>query len=338
MTNIEILFKLIDKNLITHKNHPFNEHPLYYKEFKELLHSFPCEELYSSSGKRNAILTKLQLCDSIPFNPKTYCQGISEIVLYFNALLKDLDFTPEKKLTTSGTDVDIQIRTGVATYNIEIKSPELNPPTAFSGIVIENLFRTTEKNWTKGIDKIENIKLKKNDDNKICDYLKSAQTKFNDSPNEKICNILFVALPITEIQRYFGYITNDISGLFAPNSSMPIMTPDQFSKTDVIILSSIVDGHTFSYDKIVSSWKLDEYFNFMIRNPFKSLEPMVAKELLDIIPNSTLEFDQYYDSFKKACLQEGIKSGDNNLANDLMPLVFPHYFSKYYSKFWSALL
>ena len=334
MNNFEIFLELIENNLTTHENHPFNSHPQYYKELIELLKSFPCDELFSSARKRNSFLSKLQLGKKISYNPKTYCQGTSEIMMYLNALQKGLNFTPEKKLKQGGTDVDIQIQTDIATYNIEIKSPEFNSHSQSSGIVIENLFRTTELNCTKGLEKIENITLKKNDDNKICEYLKSAQTKFC-TQSSNICNILFVALPIKEIERYFGYITNGYSGLFAPDAPCRILPADSFNKTDVIILSSIVDGHTFLYN-IDSSWKLDEYFSLMLLNPFKTIGSEVKKELLDLVPNSTIEFDEYYSAFERQCEIESKKHNDPYLVRDLMPLVFPHFFSKYFSKFWNA--
>ena len=334
MSNLEILLDLIERNLETHKNHPFNTHPKYYEDFLCILNEYPCEFLYSTSGKRNALLSKLQLSKNAAFNPVTYCQGISEIVLYFNAMQKNLNFTPEKKLTAGGTDVDMQIQTKNATYNIEIKSPDINIPSASSGLVIENLFRTTENDWTKGIDQIDNIKLKKNDDNKVCSFLKSAQSKFCESSNG-ICNILFISLPLCEIPRYFGYITNGYSGIFSLNAPIRFLSADCFDKTDIIILSSIADGHTFSYEDVDSPWKLDEFFTHFISNPFKSIDANIAHELLEIIPNSTLEFDEFFFKFESTLQEQGEKINDKNNANDVMPLVFPEYFSRFYPKFYN---
>ncbi len=334
MNNIEILFDYIERSLETHKNHPFNTHPNYYKEFLSILKAFPCEMLYSTSGKRNALLSKLQLSKKMAYNPQTYCQGISEIVLYFNAMQKKLNFTPEKKLTEGGTDVDLQIQTKNAMYNIEIKSPDLISSLPSSGLVIENPFRTTETDWTKGIDQIDNITLKKNDDNKVGSFLKSAQSKFCESSNN-VCNILFLSLPLLEIPRYYGYITNGYSGIFSVNAPIRFLPTESFDKTDIIVLSSIVDGHTFLYEDVDSPWKLDEFFTLFISNPFKSLNSNIARELLEIIPNSTLQFDDFYDEFERTFQEPGKKINDQNYANDITQLVFPEYFSRFYAKFYN---
>lgn len=284
MNNLDLFLKLINERLVNNKCHPFNSQKKYFDDFIGFLKRFPYEALYDSRRKRESLLTKLQLCSNTQYNPLTYCQGISEIVMYFNALQQGLSFTPEKKLTDNNTDIDIQICTDIATYNIEIKSPTFSSSINNPGILIENLFRTTKINWTKELENIEHINIKKNDDNKLCEYLKSAQTKFCNS-SSSICNILFIALPITEIQRFFGYISNGYSGLFVTNPPIQLLSPVDFDKTDVIILSNIVDGHTFSYNNINSSWMLNEYFNLMISSPFKSIDSSVAQELLNIIPN-----------------------------------------------------
>lgn len=107
-----------------------------------------------------------------------------------------------------------------------------------------------------------------------------------------------------------------------------------FSNVDLVIFSNIVDGHYIPNEKI-NSWKLENYFSLILVNPNNSnINSKAREKLLEIIPNSTLEFEKYYDDYCRTVKLEAINKNCPELEQYQMLLLVPHYFDQYYSGFW----
>lgn len=336
------LEKIVNEN----KDHPFNRYERYYKFFVSELSNKVDIQLFSRKKVRDSLWRKLQLNTS--YNPNSYSQGICEILLWLFLINSGQEFAIEKKVSeVNETDVDIQIVDDYI-YNIEIKCPELVNKKEKNVLKLHPAFRTVDKsvhdeavndfiqdiiNPAIKSNKLEysEINVDKINDNKMSDYLKSAQKKFPNS-SESICNILFIGTTTKEIQDYFAYLENGYSGIF--KGVQPIISADKYNHIDVVILSNIVDGH-YIPDETFNSWKLESFFNLMIINPNnKDINPDARNRLLQIIPNSTLQFEEFYKDYCKTVELEATSKNEPLLGEILMPLLFPHYFDKYYRYFW----
>lgn len=179
--------------------------------------------------------------------------------------------------------------------------------------------------------KYDGFTIDKINDNKLVEYLKSAQDKFPNS-TEEICNILVIGTTIKEIQDYYSYLFNGYTGIFT--GQQPIMPCENYSNVDVVVLSNMVDGH-YSQIGRFNPWKLNNYFNLMLVNPCNASKNCNArKKLLEIIPNTTIQFEQFFDDYCMSAKLEAQKEKCPTLEQDLMMLLFPHYFDKYYPIFW----
>lgn len=73
----------------------------------------------------------------------------------------------------------------------------------------------------------------------------------------------------------------------------------------------------------------------MLVNPCNASKNCNArKKLLEIIPNTTIQFEQFFDDYCMSAKLEAQKEKCPTLEQDLMMLLFPHYFDKYYPIFW----
>lgn len=341
---MNVLSKVKDK---IHQNpqHPLNKFPQYYSTF--------IDEFSIAAGKRelnnkelSIFFRKLQLNGN--YNRATYCQGVFEILLWIYLVNSDFDFCTEKKVATTGNyDVDFQIKCEY-TFNVEIKCPNVDDTPSENKIRIHPEFRTIDKETfqaalktleadllkpalLKPEFKYDGFAMDKINDNKLVEYLKSAQNKFPNS-TEEICNVLVIGTTTKEIQDYFSYLYNGFTGIFG--GEKPIMPPEKYSKVDVVVLSNMVDGH-YSQINEFNSWRLENYFNLMLVNPHNALKNCNArKKLLEIIPNATIEFEKFLDDFYRTAKLEAQEKKCPGLEENLMMLLFPHYFDKYYPAFW----
>lgn len=123
-----------------------------------------------------------------------------------------------------------------------------------------------------------------------------------------------------QMNDYWGYLCNPYTGIFTDQFTGKFFDKNHneikhsdFDKVDVIYLTNIVEGH-LRYLKDFDSWKLENYSNIFIINPFsqrtrKCSDVEAYKKLLEILPNDTLKFNSEYD---KSNLQMAIFGLRNN--------------------------
>lgn len=344
MDQMNILSKVKEK-IQQNPQHPLNKFPQYYNAFIDEF-SIAIKKRELNNKELSIFFRKLQLNGN--YNRATYCQGVFEILLWIYLASFDFDFCTEKKVATTGNfDVDFQIKCGY-TFNVEIKCPNVDDTPSGNTIHIHPEFRTIDKGtFQVALNKLEtdllmpallkpefeydSFVIDKIKDNKLVEYLKSAQDKFPNS-TEEVCNILVIGTTTKEIQDYYSYLNNGFSGIFSGEN--PIMPSEKYSHVDVVVLSNMVDGHCSQISEF-NSWRLDNYFNLMLVNPHNALKNCNARrKLLEIIPNATIEFEKFFDDFYMTAKLEAQEKKCPGLEEDLMMLLFPHYFDKYYPAFW----
>ena len=105
------------------------------------------------------------------------------------------------------------------------------------------------------------IKEKRRLDNKLSDYVNSANEKFPLS-TDKNFNILVVCLDIiSDLDEWYSYLFGD-TGIF---SSAPLVAP---GNVDAIMLTNLMCGHyRFEAENPNNLWDLQNYGNFLFLNP-----------------------------------------------------------------------
>lgn len=249
-----------------------------------------------------------------------FLQGLAEIIIYKVFHDKGLNIQHDVKLNLTKKDVDFVIDIDSCKLNIEVKCPVIcdHPEgTLFlsvghrydnSKIVHESIFKSIleelKKRFGNNLTKeFNNIQEEKIDDNKLKDYLLSAQSKFNEKRDqENELNVLFIALTTNDFIRFFDYITNPQTGLFTCNS---YVNPVAFNNIDCIVLSNVMSGH-YKFVLDFNIWDCNNYINFLIpninikRNSSIYCNPTKAeKALLEIFHDELLEYKNFSDEFEK---------------------------------------
>lgn len=344
--------KIISDQLKKRDEHVFLEHLSddYRNLFLEYISALSQKEVLASDKAINRLCNKLQLCDS--YNRDKCFQGISEIIFWIYAIRMNYDFEIDKKLHTknekNNSDVDIQISKNGHRFNIEVKTPTQTQKSDESIINVNMPFRFSKsKNAQDRI--MENINCEvvkkiidnsngqfvaseqhKNNDNKVIEYLRSGQTKFTYDSNS--INILALSIPSQEMNDYWGYLYNPYTGIFTEGfegifldkNNEPIKHSD-FDKVDVIYLTNIVEGHIRSI-KDFDSWKLENYCSIFCFNPFSQRiknksDIEVCRELNEILPNDTFQFEKEHEERNKKGAKIGIPTD---------PIFFTEYLYDHY--------
>ena len=346
------MFDVIDgikEALKTHPDHRLNKTQEYFANFSKRISEIQERTMIlSSKARRSKLLTKLQLGKVSDL--QQYYQAVCEIMLWSCFAEQGYKFETDKKISEENhSDVDIQVRYDDWTFNIEVKCPIVQASAEKDSLVLSPLFRTVEKNtFDEGItilckDVLEpaiqktgsgfkDIRIEKNNDNKLVEYLRSAQTKFKNS-DEKTLNILFVGLPLKQMAYYYGYLENGYTGIFT--GCNPIMRAEEYNKTNIIVLSSMVEGHLYCDDSY-DPWDLKNYFNLFLINPHTATPAKHAlyAQVLKMIPNDTIRFEEFFVKFYESAKNEERASKEAISAETLMLLLFPHYLDQYYTKMW----
>lgn len=308
----------------------------YYQDFFNALKHLCKSKIIGSRKELNSFLGKMQL--NRRFDELKYYKGISEIMFWIYAAKQGYNFNLEKKLQAERNfDIDIQILRNGFTFNIEIKSPDFDRINEkILNINIPFRSRTKEENEDAKnavtediVDPIINrenngysdFKFSKINDNKLLDYLKSGQQKFNYC-NESSINVLVISVTSEQMEDYWGYLYNGYTGLFTDSS---FCKNEDYDKVDVVLLTNLVSGHQAPHDDF-NSWDLNVYFNLLCTNPFsykKKSSPLCPtyKELLSLFPNCTQDFENFYSNLIEKCIKDKIP---------LDGLLFPMYIAERY--------
>ena len=266
---------------------------------------------------------KLQLMNS--YNRNQCFQGLSEMMFWLYSIRMNYDFEIDKQLHTkseyNNSDIDIQILKDGYRFNIEVKTPnQIEKDESVFNISIpfrvydnkeiqDEKLRKVIDNFSKRIisnsqGKYTATKQTKIDDNKVIEYLKSGQKKFNFE--ERSINVLALSVTSNQMNDYWGYLCNPSSGIFTDkfaglffDKNNKEVKHSDFDKVDVIYLTNIVEGHK-RYFIDFDSWKLENYCSVLFINPFsqrtrKCSDIEAYKKLLEILPNDTLKFKSEHD-------------------------------------------
>lgn len=311
----------------------------YYKDFineVEVLYNNGC---LNKKKDLNQFINKLQLDN---YNEFKYYQGLAEIIFWIYCSKNNYNFELEKKLRDDvNTDVDVQIVKDDIKFNIEIKCPKFEEKKDGIFKIIPAYRSLDKEDFNMEMDKLhkeiseeivknsngrfKEFKQQKINDNKILDYLKSAQTKFSDDKTDCL-NILVVSVRSEDMQSYWNYLYNPLSGLFTENS---FHNSKDYNKVDIVILSNLIEGHISPKDEY-NSWCLENYCNIICLNSKKEnlennefIKKLIMLEC-DIIPNDTIQFEGY--------MTELIKFFPSYVA--LNGLLFSHYMNDHYKSQW----
>lgn len=244
-----------------------------------------------------------------------YLQGLAEVIFY--KYFMKCGFLPKTDVVVNDTakDVDLVIEKDNIRINIEVKCPiisEEDSSTLYMSTghrysnnkeehkqifdsVIEQMKENFKNNPNKTYSSIEYEKL---DDNKLKDYLESAQSKFS-IPKLNECNVLILALTTRDLIRFFDYIVNSQTGIFSGNS---YIDPDHFDKVDCIILTNIISGH-YKYDIGIDIWDASKYISFVLPNlnKHKNKEYVIPNEsekvLIGLFGNLVYNFKKFEEEF-----------------------------------------
>ena len=290
----------MDKEKILNIIDQMSKNKPYFSKNEDYKNSF-IEKLENVQLKDNNIYEKVRNL-LIGENTKEKCkfsyyQGISELAWWFYLSDKGMDFEIDKSNKgKNNPDVDVSFTFNDVTYNIEIKCPEFNnydENTLLGGLSYRQPDNDQRKNVKKIKSTIESViekeglnkkvEIKKINDNKLKDYLLSAQNKFKDN-NSKNCNILFLSLSNAELVDYILYLTNGCSGFLTKNSYVP---HEEFNKVQAVIISNFLTIN----DGIIDYWDLSKCTNIVFLNEFSDYtDSNNIEKFLNLFANKTSEY------------------------------------------------
>ncbi|MEI5913453.1 hypothetical protein WBS58_22405 [Bacillus albus] len=338
------LIKKFESELALSSNHLLNSNERYKSDFIKILKVLFDENVIANHKKMNSYFTRLQLTNK--FDKNTYLQSISEIMFLKYVIDKNYTYKLDHTVNQNkNTDIDLLVIDKDFTYNFEIKCPQLSNSISSDKLGIEVLGRFGSKEDFKNEMNIMNNKIftkitkddsntydgieyKKIEDNKLKDYLLSAQGKFDDSSDSSI-NILIVTLESEKFSAYVNYLTNKLNGFFIPEPlNGHIIQPSEFNKVDVVLLSNLVDKHLNIVEN-TDSWNLYNSINlFYVNHNSKKFTKSnssnkILEELFNLIPNSTLDFEKWRFDWYKNMENEGVP----DLFKFIEPLLLTSYLS-----------
>ncbi|MER2006416.1 MAG: hypothetical protein ABS939_03100 [Psychrobacillus sp.] len=274
MESIEDLInKTSDKHPI--KQAYINKHR-YYTDFIETMVVF--QENLTKKEYEN--LLKKFLFDK-EYDRQRYLQIVSEInVLYYVLRVHNNNFKYEPKYN-NGYNPECSFEFRNKSINIEVKCPNM-----------EKRITTEERNTLKIflverlikhkaiINEISNfighnyvgsdysgIEESTRMDNKLKDFLKSAQNKFPISTGLNL-NILVISLEtLSDMDEWYLYVFGG-NGVFTEKS----FVLDEYENVDAILLTTSATGHAgWYYYEDVNVWKLEETLSILLLNPDREL-------------------------------------------------------------------
>lgn len=323
----------------------------YYKKFWDSVSLLAETDFLKSSKSVDKFCTKLQIKGT--YNEDKYYQGVSEMLFWIYAIKSGYSFSVDKKLNRkcsekNENDVDIQIVKDNWKYNIEVKCPNQREKTTDKTLTVKVPFRCMEssKKFNEEMQKVHseitetiiknsdgqytNYKQIKIADNKVIEYLRSCQKKFNYD-NDCI-NVLVLSVPSGELQDYYGYLCNTLTGIFTDAFSGHFFDKDKkevkfehFDKVDAIYLTNIVTGHMKIFDKL-DAWDLSKYCSIFLINPHsrhkmeKTIDPLY-ENLLSMLPNDTIKFKDEREEKLRTSMLNGVP---------IDPIIFSVYLHDHY--------
>ncbi|MDQ2190365.1 hypothetical protein [Vibrio sp. A14(2019)] len=277
------------------------------REYREILYS--CLEIldgYATPTQIRKLKKDLQLEEST-FNETKFLQAACETSVAASiASSFPQTFVYEPKLNPP-SDVDCSFSYNGFKFNIEVKCPDFSKAHAQKERNAFNIgsfgripeFKDTAEMLSNMFESMGNaFEVQPHMDNKLKDYLLSAQKKFSNETNPKELNVLLVCCDTAmDMQKWFHYMYG-MQGLFTRDS---FHNPLEYDRVDAVILTNLYHRH-YSYKyklKIKDHWSLGKAFNLIFKN--RSLQKGKDEAiwaLVDIIPNFSREIVDYLPSLQ----------------------------------------
>jgi hypothetical protein len=278
----------------------------YFDEFLDAADSM--RQIMRKKEFKNWLRDKM-LVRSQPFDEKTFIQYAVEtaVIRYFFGKCP-IDFQVEVKIRPgSNKDVDCRFKSNGFVYNVEVKCADFTEKKKFdakTGIKIETIGRLSDHRDT--IDMLMKIleqtpfqtkELRehhemKNMDNKMKDFLESAQGKFNPNPPANELNVLVVACDdAVDMQRWYYYLYAE-QGLFTANS---FADDSLYNNVDVVVFTNLFFRQSHFFEKrVADSWSMATALNLVFPNPLKkAVKGKATYNFLSILDHFSFQLQDY---------------------------------------------
>ena len=246
------------------------------------------------------------------YDNQRYLQTVSEInVLYYILRMYNNKFKYEPKYN-NGYNPECSFDFRGKTINLEVKCPNMEKRIEaeqretvkiFSAeripehqAIVNELTNIIEPNLkNNGFSGIEEIHRM---DNKLKDFLVSAQAKFPKSEDSNF-NILAISLDIiSDLDEWYSYIFGN-NGAFTDQSFIK----EKYANVDAILLTTPVCEHTrWSCYNEINVWKLEKTVNLLFLNPdrmYSETGRFYFAEGLYLFGSLTKEFLEFQDKLDK---------------------------------------
>ena len=262
-----------------------------------------------SKKQQHAIESDLQLIGS-EFDEPKYLQAACETAITSTLCRMFPDtFVYERKINPP-KDVDCSFEKDGFQFNFEIKCPDyskqhnidqmhafkigafgrMHDYQAFAEKLRHEIFNP-EKN--SKADPNKPLVFQQHMDNKLKDYLLSAQGKFSDNCSEHELNVLVVCCSDhMGMQEWFHYMFGS-QGLLTDGSYYP---PESYDKVDSVILTNIYHRHDnyMQKNKLSDHWDWTKSFNLIFENPLRNKAKRDAlRKLASLVPNHNREVTSF---------------------------------------------
>lgn len=241
-------------------------------------------------------------------------QIYSEIVLQNILESKNIRFESDRKINEK-KDVDFQISYKDFTFNIEIKTPEIelrhrqdillynldNRINDFDYRLIEealvaHIFENSQDSKSYG-----EFRVLKREETRLFDYLSSLKEKTDNDKN--VVNVLFVSLYDEQhFSEYFKFIADRNSEIMKR-----ISLNNEYDKIHIIALACFgkrLIESKFSIDFVMKETECVFIENMKSNQYGKDMYVDRHKILLEVIPNSTLVFNKELDIYRNAEIEK----------------------------------
>jgi hypothetical protein len=280
-------------------NNPYlyGDHPVITKYKATLDKCLSILEEYSTPTQIRKLKKDLQITGN-RFEEAKFLQAACETAVSASiASAFPSTFEYEPKLNPPA-DVDCAFSCNGYRFNVEVKCPDYSKVHAqherdvfsigafgrmhdYNGVVADlmGLFESGDKL----------LEVQPHMDNKLKDYLLSANKKFTENIDKKELNVLLVCCNDSlDMQKWFYYMFG-VQGLFTPSS---FHKPQDYSKVDAVVLTNLYHRH-YSYQsktKIEDHWSLGNSFNLIFKNrSMQNKKDEAILALVDILPNFSNE-------------------------------------------------
>jgi hypothetical protein len=251
------------------------------------------------------------------YSENTFLQGASELSVACHVKNRGVtDFETDKKVNpTNNRDVDVFCKLRALSVSTEVKCAEESESNEPGSLYLRTDGRVP--NYS-GVHedlraKIEvahpdmTLKLAKNKDNALKQFLAESHLKFNPNSGVDDLNILFVACEDhSNMNSWHRYLFGR-EGLFTANSFSP---PQEHRHVDVVILSNLKYRHKSV--RATSDWSLQDTLMLPFVNPHRR-----PTALRDSILNGLSVFEHHLEPFSKY----SVTTDDPNVESDILDSV-----------------